>query len=129
MEGKMNNNEISRFKRTLQTMVMELDSSLGRRESIFVEKSADQLDQLLGARDRELAVRNLENKSTRLREARAALRRIDSGTFGLCVECDEPISVRRLNALPAAALCIRCQEADDCNCGASSSRPVFAMAA
>lgn len=125
----MNNNETNKFKRMLQTTLMELDSSLRRRDAIHIETSADQLDQLLGAREREFAVRHLESKSTRLREARAALQRIDDGVFGICLECDEPIGLRRLNALPAAALCIRCQEASDCDCGATNGRPVLAMAA
>ena len=39
-----------------------------------------------------------------------ALERIDNGTFGICEECDEPISVKRLQARPEAPLCIRCKE-------------------
>ncbi len=39
-----------------------------------------------------------------------ALERIDNGTFGICEECDEPISVKRLEARPEATLCIRCKE-------------------
>lgn len=39
-----------------------------------------------------------------------ALERIDNGTFGVCEECDEPISVKRLQARPEATLCIRCKE-------------------
>jgi DnaK suppressor protein len=39
-----------------------------------------------------------------------ALERIDNGTFGICEECDEPISVKRLQARPEATLCIRCKE-------------------
>jgi DnaK suppressor protein len=39
-----------------------------------------------------------------------ALDRIDDGTFGICEECDEPISSKRLEARPETTLCIRCKE-------------------
>ena len=39
-----------------------------------------------------------------------ALERIDNGTFGICEECDEPISIKRLEARPETTLCIRCKE-------------------
>ena len=39
-----------------------------------------------------------------------ALERIDAGTFGICEECDEPISIKRLQARPETTLCIRCKE-------------------
>jgi RNA polymerase-binding transcription factor len=45
-----------------------------------------------------------------LREISDALRRIEHGSYGICLECDEPISVKRLDALPWARYCVRCQE-------------------
>ena len=43
-----------------------------------------------------------------LAEARAALGRIDQGTFGRCEECGHPIGKARLDALPYARCCVRC---------------------
>jgi DnaK suppressor protein len=45
-----------------------------------------------------------------LREVTDALRRIDHGTYGVCAECEEEISVKRLDALPWARYCVTCQE-------------------
>lgn len=42
-----------------------------------------------------------------------ALRKMDEGTFGLCEECEEPISLARLQARPEAQLCIQCKEAQE----------------
>jgi RNA polymerase-binding transcription factor len=42
-----------------------------------------------------------------------ALDRLDDGTFGLCVECEEPIGEARLLALPYASRCLSCQEERD----------------
>jgi DnaK suppressor protein len=45
-----------------------------------------------------------------LREIADALRRIDSGAYGDCMECEEPISPKRLDAVPWARYCVACQE-------------------
>lgn len=42
-----------------------------------------------------------------------ALQRIESGTFGICEECDDEIPVKRLRVRPDAALCLNCQEANE----------------
>jgi DnaK suppressor protein len=51
---------------------------------------------------------NLEK--TLLREVEEALVRVKEGTYGVCQECEEPISSKRLQALPWAKFCVRCQE-------------------
>jgi DnaK suppressor protein len=46
-----------------------------------------------------------------LREVTDALRRIEQGAYGICLECEEPISTKRLDAVPWARYCVTCQEA------------------
>jgi len=125
----MTKTEVNRFQKILEMRVVELGNSTRRRDAIAIEKSAEELEQMLRAVERELAVRTLESETVKLRETQAALRRIEDGTFGICQECEEEISPRRLAALPWAALCIRCQEETDCHCGEKYARPVLAMAA
>ena len=43
----------------------------------------------------------------------AALRRMDSGEYGLCVECGDEIALSRLDAYPYADECIDCAEFDE----------------
>ena len=45
-----------------------------------------------------------------LREIADALHRIDQGSYGTCLECEEPISTKRLDAVPWARYCVTCQE-------------------
>ena len=45
-----------------------------------------------------------------LREVSDALHRIDHDHYGICMECDEPISAKRLEAVPWARYCVTCQE-------------------
>lgn len=45
-----------------------------------------------------------------LKAIEAALERIQRGSYGLCVECGDVISEKRLEAVPAAELCINCKD-------------------
>ncbi len=42
-----------------------------------------------------------------------ALKRIEDKTYGVCLECDKPISKQRLMAMPFASLCLDCQSKED----------------
>ncbi len=59
--------------------------------------------------DRELDYTLEENSGHVLTEIDAALKRIEEGTYGICTNCDKPIAVGRLEALPWATLCIDCR--------------------
>lgn len=48
-----------------------------------------------------------------LDEIADALRRLGSGTYGLCESCREPIALPRLRAVPAARFCLACQEVQE----------------
>lgn len=43
-----------------------------------------------------------------VRAIRAALHRLDDGSFGVCAKCGEPISLARLEAVPTTQLCRNC---------------------
>lgn len=111
----MTKQEINKFKQILETKQEELSAVVRNREGIAIEKSPDALDEVQHAAERELAIRNLDRESQLLRNVRAALRRINDGTFGICVHCEEDISIKRLNAVPWAPYCISCQEMADRN--------------
>jgi DnaK suppressor protein len=105
--------ELNRFRQILEAKQAELAGVLRRRDEIAIEKSADAIDEVQRAAERELAIRNLDRESNLMRNVRAALRRIEDGSFGVCAHCEEPISPKRLAAVPWASFCIRCQEAAD----------------
>ncbi len=45
-----------------------------------------------------------------LRRINAALNRLEAGEYGICQECGEPISERRLQIIPWAEFCVHCQD-------------------
>ena len=106
---------LDKFKQILEDRQRELELVVRNRDAITIEKSADALDEVQHAAERELAIRNLDRESNLLRNVRSALRRIEDGTFGICMHCEEDISPKRLNAVPWAAFCIQCQEQADRN--------------
>lgn len=93
----------------------ELVQILRKRDGLAIEKSADQMDVIQYASERDLAIRNADFEFDVLRQVRAALQRIEGGWFGTCIECESAISPKRLVALPWAARCIQCQELADRN--------------
>jgi len=82
-------------------------------ESIAIERSADALEEAQYKSAREVAIAGLNRESSVRRDVAMALLRIQNGTFGVCVHCDNDISRRRLEAVPWTSLCIRCREAAD----------------
>ena len=109
----MTKSDMNRFKKILQARQSELARVLRNREGIAIEKSPDALDEVQHAAERELAIRNLDRESHLLRNVKAALQRMDQGSYGVCLHCEEEISQKRLEAVPWAAYCIRCQEMAD----------------
>jgi len=112
---KIAHTEMGGFQEILERRAAELVQVLGKRDGIAIEKSADQMDEIQYASERDLAMRNVDRESSLLRDVKAALRRIHDGCFGACVECESEISPRRLAAVPWASRCIQCQEAADRN--------------
>ena len=113
----MRKTQMRKFERVLEAKQADLVRVLRNRDAITIEKSADALDEVQHAAERELAIRNLDRESNLLRLVRLALRRISDGSYGICMHCDEDINPRRLAAVPWAPYCIQCQEAADRNQG------------
>jgi DnaK suppressor protein len=109
----MTETELQTFKSSLTARRWELERLISNREPAAIETSADALDQIQHAVEREMALGTLARESAGLRDARAALVRIDNGNFGTCLDCEEDISAKRLAAAPWAARCIVCQERAD----------------
>jgi DnaK suppressor protein len=109
----MTKNDLNKYKQLLETKQTDLAGGLRNREGIAIEKTADALDEVQLAGERELAIRNLDRESNLLRNVRSALGRMADGSYGVCLHCEEDISPKRLNAVPWTAYCIKCQEAAD----------------
>ena len=63
--------------------------------------------------DRELDYTLEENEGRLLEAIDASLKRIDDGTYGMCVNCGQPIGAERLEALPWTTQCIDCKRKEE----------------
>jgi DnaK suppressor protein len=109
----MTKSELNKYRNVLQAKQAELAQLVRNRDGIAIEKSPDAFDEVQRATERELAIRNLDRESNLLRNVRGSLRRIEDGSFGVCLHCEEDISAKRLAAVPWTAFCIQCQEIAD----------------
>ena len=122
--------DLEGFRKILGTKQAEVTKTR-RRDGIVIERSADVLEEADYKTTRELAIAGLNHESTVRRNVASALRRIQDGSFGICVHCESEISGRLLEAVPWTPFCIRCQEAADRREGSvlESIDPAFLEAA
>ena len=99
-------------RQQLETLLAQLEQRLNkverdrRRETTALEQ--DWEEQAI-TRQNDEVLDGLEVEGTQQVAAiRAALQRLEEGTYGLCVTCGEPIAAARLEALPHAVQCIAC---------------------
>lgn len=90
--------DLAQLRGELVDPVRDSAERLGAGSDIPVETFSDELDEGME-----------EDLRASLDEVEEALRRVDEGTYGLCVDCGEPIPDKRLVALPASARCMDCQ--------------------
>ena len=74
------------------------------------EATQDPADMAANAYTKELLMSMSTNDRQLLDSIDAALARIAGGEYGKCVNCGEPILEKRLEAVPWARHCIRCQD-------------------
>ena len=105
--------ELEHFKQLLGATLEKMEQPFRKRDEIAVENAPDDIDRVQGAVERELAIRQLESDFSRIQSVKLALERIDDGSYGTCLECEQEISPKRLKALPWASCCVQCQEIAD----------------
>jgi len=118
----MTNADLRALQNAMELRLKDATQPASWRDSITIEPSADPVDATQDTLEREMATRKLDRDATVVREIRAAFARMESGDYGICTQCEEPISARRLAAVPWAALCIHCQEEADGQPGERADR-------
>jgi DnaK suppressor protein len=124
----MDAKKIAEARRQLSCEQDNLITSInrGRRaaEDIKPQNTEDEGDLATISHERELLYNLHESDFARLKFIQGALKAIDRGQYGECVDCGEDINERRLAAVPWATMCISCQEETEIE-HATSSRMVL----
>jgi DnaK suppressor protein len=112
-----------------EELEQRLAKLLGRRlagqpvHAINPEDNKNEADQVARLMEQNAAISLCNQTTHQLREIRAALARMNAGTYGRCSNCGEEIGRRRLTANPSAELCLRCQNRADLGQWLSFSSP------
>lgn len=111
----MNQKTLGRFRAALEKRADEVRRSVLQLEqygrTIEDETAADVLDRAGSSHSKDMLARRLSTERGLLRNVELALTRIRDGSFGECVSCGKEIDTKRLEAVPWARYCIKCQEA------------------
>ena len=106
--------EAERDRLALELADLERDSATNLSDQSGENNYRDHMaDQGTATFERELDIVFEENERDTLDAVRAAIARVDAGTYGTCLRCGADIPAARLSAVPTATLCITCKEAEE----------------
>ena len=112
--GSLSQKDLKRFKKTLEDSrkaLLESARKTMEEESNFdTDDLPDEIDQASSEYAQSMVFRLRDREKFLLKKIDRALARIEDGSFGVCERCEEPISLKRLEARPVTTLCIRCKE-------------------
>src|SRR6266480_5776957 len=109
----MDRKSIERFRKSLQVRHTELQSGLAQPQNLRAAQhdyGKDEGDRANTSLAREIDLGQKSRDRALLALVDAALKRINEGTFGDCLNCGQEINLKRLEAIPWVRYCITCQE-------------------
>jgi len=109
--------EMERFRTVLLARQRELThayaASKGDTRGHLDDGTEDYIDYAVNSYAKEFLLSLSEMDRRQLLQVEEALRRIDRGDFGRCLQCGEEINPKRLEVAPWARHCVRCQELEE----------------
>jgi RNA polymerase-binding protein DksA len=113
--------ELAEVRAELETQTGELKGEISEAEQAWAEQlrdsgegaGDDQADAGTKTFEREHELSLASNTRELLAQVERALMRIDSGTYGICENCGNPIGKARLQAFPRATLCVSCKQREE----------------
>jgi DnaK suppressor protein len=112
--GAIKKKDLKRFKGLLvekkEEILKNAKRTLNEDMALDADDLPDEMDLASSEYIQSFTFRLRGREKTFLKKIDHALAKIEDGTFGICEECGEPISVKRLEARPETTLCIRCKE-------------------
>lgn len=106
--------ELKRFREVLEdkrtALIQNAKNMKAEGMTLDIDDLPDEMDLAASEGMQSFEFRLRGREKTFLQKIDRALRKIDDGEFGVCEECGEEISAKRLEARPETTLCIRCKE-------------------
>ncbi|HEX9819968.1 MAG TPA: TraR/DksA family transcriptional regulator [Methylomirabilota bacterium] len=102
---------LERERQLAASRLRQLGGSITLEETANPADSVwDEADHIQASEQREMGLLSRERLVERIERLTAALKRMDEGSYGTCVECGKSIAPARLRAIPEVATCVSCQE-------------------
>lgn len=101
--------ERARYLGEIRSIVRDASKSPREASGDLSGYTVHMADMAADTYDRELSMDIVSNEQEILYQIDEALKRIDEGSYGVCLQCSRPIALSRLKAVPYASLCINCQ--------------------
>ena len=98
--------EMNSLKASLESRMAAITDNGSKREDIVIQQAPDSFDAVQLNTERDLTIALLNHETLQLRNLRGALARVEDGSYGTCIQCEEEISPKRLKAVPWAMLCL-----------------------
>lgn len=112
--AEMTKQQLKRFKEILEAkrdeIIKRAQQTLNEDMTLDVDDLPDEMDLASSEYLQSFTFRLRGRERMLLDKIQKALNKIDDGTFGVCDECSDKISLKRLEARPETTLCIRCKE-------------------
>ena len=108
----MDEKTLKQFKDKLRQKALSVMDQVQRTRAYGREKDLDILDiadQALESYTRDFNFAKNSSDRQLLLQIRAALARIENDSYGICAHCEASIEPRRLEAVPWAQYCLKCQ--------------------
>lgn len=106
----MNTASTQKFMTMFNNILNDQNSNTSLLGLIQETNKGDEMDQVNAQKEQSLNVRLDQRNILFLKKVKEAKQKILDGTYGVCEECEDDISQKRLQARPTAKMCINCQE-------------------
>ena len=110
----MKKTELKRFRKILEekreAVVRRARETMDQDMTLDASELPDEMDLASSEYMQSFTFRLRGRERVFLQKIEKAIKKLDEGEFGVCEDCEEPISVKRLEARPETELCIRCKE-------------------
>ena len=112
--ARLTKKEMEKYRRLLDDKKSSLSAEIAKtrsaEEETTEESTQDIADKAVSSYTREFLYSLTDGERTTLLQIDDALVRIDEGAYGLCLNCGQLMTEKRLNAVPWAPYCLDCQE-------------------
>lgn len=107
----MDSTDLEVHRRRLEALRDELEASLADADSaapVEPDRAIGRLTRQDAMQAQQMALELRRRNHQRLEQVRRALERVEEGTYGCCVRCEEEIGPARLQVKPETPICVEC---------------------